>query len=155
MGGITLFDLRRPTVGAQGAGTIGVCRRRRERVAVELKKYSDIQPFPFGSLTIRDLTPGGVGGISLSDIEVPIGADTPPYAAVGNDKVYIGVSGEIEFAVDGKTVRVGRGDVLIVRVGEQFRYHNGAYRPGRLLLVQVPPRTAGSQNGGQEDSPAT
>jgi mannose-6-phosphate isomerase-like protein (cupin superfamily) len=48
------------------------------------------------------------------------------------------VSGEIEFVVGGDHVRVARGDVLVVRSGEQYSYHNGGYEMGRLFLLQVP-----------------
>jgi mannose-6-phosphate isomerase-like protein (cupin superfamily) len=106
---------------------------------MEIKKYADAESFPFGHLVIRDLTPGLFSRATLSEIEVPIGADTPPYAAHANDKVYVGVTGDIAFDIDGKTVRVRRGDVLVVHRGESFRYHNGGYEMGRLFLIQIPP----------------
>jgi mannose-6-phosphate isomerase-like protein (cupin superfamily) len=106
---------------------------------VEIKRYRDAESFPFGHLTIRDMTPESVAPIAFSEVEVPIGADNPPYAARGKDKVYIGVAGEIEFNVDGETVRVRRGDVLAVGSDESYSYHNGGYEMGRLFLIQLPP----------------
>ena len=106
---------------------------------MEIKRYREAESIHFGHLTIRDMTPGLFTRATLSEIEVPIGADNPPYAAPANDKVYVGVSGEIEFKIDGESARLRRGDVLIVHQGEQYSYHNGGYEMGRLLVIQVPP----------------
>ncbi len=105
---------------------------------MEIKRYAEAGAFPFGHLVIRDMTPDSFERLSLAEIEVPIGAENPPYAAAGNDKVYVGVTGEIEFVIDGESTRVARGDVLVVRSGEQYSYHNGGYEMGRLFLMQVP-----------------
>ncbi len=105
---------------------------------MEIKRYAEAGSFPFGHLVIRDMTPDSFGRLSLAEIEVPIGADNPPFAAAKNDKVYVGITGEVEFVVGDQSVRVGRGDVLVVRRGEQYSYHNGGYEMGRLFLLQVP-----------------
>jgi mannose-6-phosphate isomerase-like protein (cupin superfamily) len=105
---------------------------------MELKRYADATSFPFGHLVIRDMTPDSFERLSLAEVEVPIGAENPPYAAAEKDKVYVGISGEIEFVVGDESARVTRGDVLVVRTGEQYSYHNGGYEMGRLLLLQVP-----------------
>ncbi len=104
---------------------------------MELKRYRDTASFPFGHLTIRDMTPEKLYA-SMAEIEVPIGADNPPFAAIGKKKVYVCISGEIEFEIAGGRARLGRGDVLLVEAGEQYSYHNGGYEPGRLLLLQIP-----------------
>lgn len=108
-------------------------------VVVELRRYEEAASFAFGNLSIRDMTPTLFKSASLSEVDVPIGADNPPYAAAGADKLYMVIAGEIEFNVDDALVRVSRGDVLVIKAGEQYRYHNGGYEPGRLLLIQVPP----------------
>lgn len=84
------------------------------------------------------MTPPSLFAASMAEVEVPIGADTPPFAAIEKKKVYVGVSGEIEFDISGDQVRVRRGDVLLIEKGEQYSYHNGGYEPGRLLLLQIP-----------------
>ncbi|NIV55349.1 MAG: cupin domain-containing protein [Actinobacteria bacterium] len=104
---------------------------------MEIKRYAEAASFSFGNLVVRDVTPESFERFTLAEIEVPIGADNPPYAAAGKDKVYVGISGEIEFVIDGAPVRVTRGDVLVVRAGEQYSYHNGGYEMGRLFLLQV------------------
>jgi mannose-6-phosphate isomerase-like protein (cupin superfamily) len=106
---------------------------------MELKRYSEAESFAFGHLTIRDMTPGLFTLATMTEIEVPIGAENPPYAKPANDKVYVGVSGDIKFTVEGREVRLRRGDVLIIGEGEQYSYHNGGYEMGRLFLIQVPP----------------
>jgi len=111
---------------------------------VEIKRYGDAEAFPFGHLTIRDMTPRLFTQATLSEIEVPIGADNPPYAAPTNDKVYVGVSGEIEFKIDGEIARLRRGDVLVIHRNEKYSYHNGGYETGRLLVIQVPPGESSS-----------
>jgi mannose-6-phosphate isomerase-like protein (cupin superfamily) len=84
------------------------------------------------------MTPDLFDVATFSEIEVPIGADNPPYAAESNDKIYIAVAGEIEFALGDEPVRIGPGDMLVIHAGEAFRYHNGGYAPGRLFVIQVP-----------------
>lgn len=105
---------------------------------MELKRYDEIESFPFGNLEIRDMTPSVFREAKMAEVEVPIGADNPPYAAAGNEKVYVGISGDIEFKVGGERVRVGRGDVLVINRGEQYSYHNGGYEAGRLFVIQAP-----------------
>ena len=105
---------------------------------MELRRYDDADAFPFGNLAVKDMTPAILKQASLTEIEVPIGADNPPYAAAANDKIYVGVTGEIEFKIDGLAVRLKRGDVLVVERGEQYQYHNGGYEMGRLFLIQIP-----------------
>ena len=105
---------------------------------MELRRYDDADAFPFGNLGVKDMTPTILKHASLTEIEVPIGADNPPYAAAANDKIYVGVTGEIEFKIDGLAVRLKRGDVLVVERGEQYQYHNGGYEMGRLFLIQIP-----------------
>ena len=109
---------------------------------MEIKRYAEAGTFPFGNLVVRDVTPDSFDRLSLAEIEVPIGAVNPPYAAAGNDMIYVGITGDVEFVVDGTSARIGRGDVLVVRSGEQYSYHNGGYEMGRLFLLQVPTQAA-------------
>jgi len=105
---------------------------------MKLRRYAATEVIPFGHLSIRDMTPDLFTSATMTEVEVPVGADNPPYAALSNDKVYVGVNGDIEFNVEGETVRVRRGDVLVINRGEQYRFHNGGYELGRLFVIQVP-----------------
>ncbi len=107
---------------------------------MEIKRYSEAESFPFGHLVVRDMTPSSLDQMSLAEVEVPIGAENPPFAEATNEKVYVGISGQIEFSIEGESVRIGRGDVLVIRSGERYSYHNGGYEMGRLFLLQVPGR---------------
>jgi mannose-6-phosphate isomerase-like protein (cupin superfamily) len=105
---------------------------------LELKAYADATSFPFGNLTVRDMTPQLFDRATLTEVEVPIGADNPPYATPANDKVYVGITGDLAFVVGGDEVHVRAGDVLVIHRGEEYRYRNGGYEPGRLLVIEVP-----------------
>lgn len=105
---------------------------------MELHRYDETATFTFGHLVIRDMVPEGFDRLSIAEVEVPIGADNPPYAAAAADKVYVGITGDIEFRSGDQTARVRRGDVLVVPAGETYSYHNGGYEVGRLLLLQIP-----------------
>lgn len=105
---------------------------------MELKRYTDAESFPFGNLVVRDMTPSLFDVATFTEIEVPIGADNPPFAAESSDKVYVGVTGDIEFTIGDEAVRLRPGDVLVIHAGDSFQYHNGGYAPGRLFVIQVP-----------------
>jgi mannose-6-phosphate isomerase-like protein (cupin superfamily) len=107
---------------------------------VELKTYEDETPFPFGTLAVRDMTPTTFTRLSMAVVEVPIGAEHPPFAEQRKEKIYVGLKGEVAFTCNDETVRVGPGDVLVFTGGEQYSYHNGGYEPGRLLVLQRPNR---------------
>lgn len=107
---------------------------------MELKKYDAEAPFPFGTLAVRDMTPTTFTSLSMAVVEVPIGAEHPPFAEQRKEKIYVGLEGEVAFTCEGETVLVRRGDVLVFSGGEQYSYHNGGYQPGRLLVLQRPNR---------------
>ena len=107
---------------------------------MELKTYQGEPPFPFGTLTVRDMTPATFTRLSMAVVEVPIGAEHPPFAEQRKEKIYVGLEGEVLFTCEGETALVGPGDVLVFTGGEQYSYHNGGYQPGRLLVLQRPNR---------------
>jgi mannose-6-phosphate isomerase-like protein (cupin superfamily) len=110
---------------------------------VELKTYSGEAPFPFGTLTVRDMTPDTFTQLSMGVVEVPIGGEHPPFAEQRKEKIYVGLRGEVQFTCEGKTALVKPGDVLVFTGGEQYSYHNGGYEPGQLLVLQRPNRDRG------------
>jgi mannose-6-phosphate isomerase-like protein (cupin superfamily) len=107
---------------------------------VELKTYKGEAEFPFGTLTVKDMTPDTFTQLSMALVEVPIGAEHPPFAENRKEKIYVGLKGDVEFTCDGRTARIGPGDILVFKGGEQYSYHNGGYEPGRLLVLQRPNR---------------
>jgi mannose-6-phosphate isomerase-like protein (cupin superfamily) len=109
-------------------------------VDVELKSYDEAAPFPFGNLTVRDMTPESFTQLSMATVEVPIGADNPPFAEQRKEKIYVVLEGEVEFTSGGESALAGPGDVLVLSGGEKYSYHNGGYVPARLLVLQRPNR---------------
>ena len=107
---------------------------------MELRTYDGAAPFPFGNLTVRDLTPETFTRLSMAVVEVPIGAEHPPFAEQRKEKIYVGLQGEVQFTCEGETAQLGVGDVLVFAPGEHYSYHNGGYEPGRLLVLQRPNR---------------
>ena len=107
---------------------------------MELKTYDGVTPFPFGTLAVRDMTPATFTQLSMAVVEVPIGAEHPPFAEQRNEKIYVGLRGQMEFTCDGETALVGPGDVLVFDGGEKYSYHNGGYEAGQLLVLQRPHR---------------
>lgn len=105
---------------------------------MELKTYSDEAPFPFGTLTVRDMTPKQFVDLSMGVVEVPIGGEHPPFAEQRKEKIYVGLRGEVQFTCGDRTALVRPGDVLVFDAGEQYSYHNGGYEPGQLLVLQRP-----------------
>ncbi len=107
---------------------------------MELKTYDGEAPFPFGTLSVRDMTPTTFTQLSIGVVEVPIGGEHPPFAEQRKEKIYVGLKGMVEFTCEGEKARVGPGDILVFTGGEQYSYYNGGYEPGQLLVLQRPNR---------------
>jgi mannose-6-phosphate isomerase-like protein (cupin superfamily) len=109
-------------------------------VDVEFKRYEEQAPFPFGTLSVRDMTPGSFTELSLGVVEVPIGGEHPPFAEQRKEKTYVGLRGIVQFTAAEQRVLLHPGDVLVFDDGEQYSYHNGGYEPAQLLVIQRPGR---------------
>ena len=105
---------------------------------MELKRYTDIDPFAFADIELRELTPTSFDAASFAEVVLPIGVERPERVNTKDHRMYICFRGEIEFTVDGETFRITPGDVLHIDKGETYRFHNGGYEEGRLLLMRVP-----------------
>ena len=105
---------------------------------MELRKYDGEAPFPFGTLSVRDMTPTTFTELSLGVVEIPIGGEHPPFAEQRKEKIYLGMKGTMQFTCEGETALLGPGDVLVFSGGEQYSYHNGGYESGRMLVIQRP-----------------
>ncbi len=107
---------------------------------MEFKRYEEQAPFPFGTLSVRDMTPGSFTELSLGVVEVPIGGEHPPFAEQRKEKTYVGLRGIVQFTAAEQRVLLHPGDVLVFDDGEQYSYHNGGYEPAQLLVIQRPGR---------------
>jgi mannose-6-phosphate isomerase-like protein (cupin superfamily) len=105
---------------------------------MEYKRYSDVIPFAFGDLELRELTPEAFEDASFAEVVVPVGADREPRVNAKAHRIYICFVGDIEFTVEDTVVHLTTGDVLHIAEGETYGFHNGGYQVGRLLLLRVP-----------------
>lgn len=105
---------------------------------MDLKRYDDAGAFVYADFTLRDLSPDAFDVGSVAEIIVPIGADRTPRRSEKTHRLYVVLAGDIEFRVEGETLRLSRGDSLHVGTGEEYGFHNGGYEEGRLLLIRMP-----------------
>ena len=75
---------------------------------MQLNRYEDAQPYQFADLWLRELSPEAMRAGSLAEVTVPIGVERPARRSQKVDRVYVGISGQIQFMVDGQTVLLGR-----------------------------------------------
>ena len=105
---------------------------------MQVKRYESATPFSFAEFTLRELSPAAFDIGTVAEVRVPIGADRPVRVSEKQHRMYVVVAGDIEFRVNGETLRLSAGDVLHVAAGEEYGFHNGGYEEGRLLLIRVP-----------------
>ena len=105
---------------------------------MELTRYSDIAPFEYGDIQLRELTPTVFDLASFAEVVLPIGVERSGRQSEKDHRIYLCLRGEIEFTVEDETLRLGVGDVLHIDNGETYGFHNGGYEEGRLLLLRVP-----------------
>jgi mannose-6-phosphate isomerase-like protein (cupin superfamily) len=100
---------------------------------------STADTFDFYGLTICELTPDAMTRASVAEILVPSGAAHPQARSVKSDKLYVGLSGTVDFDLEDGGVRLAAGDTLAIACGRWFAYANHTDEDARLLLVHVPP----------------
>lgn len=105
---------------------------------MQLSRYSDASPYQFGDLWLRELSPPAMRSGSIAEITLPIGVQRPSRRSQKIDRVYIGVSGEVQFTVEGEEVLIRRGDVIHIAQGEEYGFFNGGQQEARLLLFRAP-----------------
>ena len=121
-----------PPIGARRSHRFG------SLIGMELKRYTDIDPFAFADIELRELTPDSFDAASFAEVVLPIGVERPERKNAKDHRMYICFRGEIEFTVEDDTFRITPGDVLHIDKGETYGFHNGGYEEGRLLLIRVP-----------------
>lgn len=105
---------------------------------MDVKRRAEVTPFEFAAFTLRELTPQPFVEGSIAEVTVPVGADRPNRVNAKDHRIYVAIAGEIEFRIDGSSLRLRPGDVLHVDKGEEYGFHNGGYEEGRLLLIRMP-----------------
>ena len=66
------------------------------------RPIQNIDPFDYGGLQIRELTPAGLDSVSVAEIEVAPGAHHPRARSTKCDKIYICARGTVSFWVEGQ-----------------------------------------------------
>lgn len=105
---------------------------------MEHKRYADAAPFEFGDFVVRELSTAAFSVGSVAEIMVPMGAERTSRVSEKTHRMYVVVTGDIEFRVAGEAFRAGPGDTVHISAGEEYGFHNGGYEHARLLLIRVP-----------------
>ena len=100
-------------------------------------RHDDIEPFDFGGLKIREVTRSE--RCSLAEIDVPPGVDHSRARSKVSEKIYVCLSGRVQFIVDERPIEIGPRESLEIPTGTWFEYRNTQSDPARMLLVHVPP----------------
>jgi len=77
------------------------------------------------------------GAWSLFEEEVPIGMGPPPHRHDWDEAYYI-LDGEVDFEIDGKMVRSGRGDFNYLPRNTVHGFKGASAAPARVLIFAAP-----------------
>ncbi len=101
--------------------------------------YGKVTPFNFMGLQIRELTPDGLVSASVAEVEIAPGAKHETARSIRSDKLYVCVEGGISFRVEARDIKLEPRDVLLIRRGEWFSYHNENDTVSGVILIHIPP----------------
>ena len=101
-------------------------------------RHSEVIPFDFYGLEIRDYTARREGSSSIAEIIVPGGASHPEAWSKRSDKYYYLISGKVLFRVDSGPVTLNVGDLCVIKRGQHFSYTNNSPNPAKMILGHTP-----------------
>ncbi len=101
--------------------------------------YRNVTPFNFMGLQIRELTPDGLVSASVAEVEIAPGAKHETARSTRSDKLYVCIEGGISFRIEGRDIKLAPRDLLLIRRGEWFNYHNESDTVSRVILIHIPP----------------
>ena len=85
------------------------------------------------------LSPAESGGaMSIVDSESPTGSGPPRHVHEREDEVFIVLTGECEFWLEGQTFRKGPGETAFIPRGREHTFRVVGDQPSRHLLVLTP-----------------
>ncbi len=85
------------------------------------------------------LTPAESGGeMSIVDSEAPAGSGPPRHVHEREDEVFIVLTGECEFWLEGQTFRKGPGETAFIPRGREHTFRVVGDKPSRHLLILTP-----------------
>lgn len=105
---------------------------------MQTTRYSDVAPYQFADLWLRELSPDAMQAGSIAEVTIPIGIQRPSRHSQKVDRVYVGLAGEVQFTIEGEGVLIGPGDVIHIAEGEEYGFFNGGQEEARLLLFRSP-----------------
>lgn len=105
---------------------------------MQITRHRDVVPYQFADLWLRELSPDVMAAGSIAEVTLPIGVERPSRVSQKIDRVYVGLSGEVQFTVDSRPVILGMGDVIHIARGEEYGFFNGGQEEARLLLFRSP-----------------
>ena len=80
------------------------------------------------------------GTLGVAEFAVPPHAPTPPpHIHRAHEEVFYVLEGELEFLVEGQTVRASAGTFVMVPIGVLHTFRNQQDRPARFLNTFTPP----------------
>ncbi|MEA3081621.1 MAG: hypothetical protein QOD54_1289 [Sphingomonadales bacterium] len=77
------------------------------------------------------------GAWSLFEEEVPLGMGPPPHRHDWDEAYYI-LGGDVDFTIDGRDVRSGRGDFNYLPRGTVHGFKGASESPARVLIFAAP-----------------
>ena len=101
--------------------------------------YRNVTPFNFMGLQIRELTPDGLLSASVAEVEIAPGAKHEMARSIRSDKLYVCIEGSISFRIEERDIKLEPRDLLLIRRGEWFNYHNESGAVSRVILIHIPP----------------
>ena len=102
------------------------------RAAARLYRAGALPARKRGAVTVRQLLPDTVAGLSLERMELPAGGSMTGIPHTPGTREYLTCeSGEVELTAAGQTWRLGPGDVMVFRGDQKHGYRN----PGRVAAV--------------------
>lgn len=105
---------------------------------MQITRRQQSTPYQFADLWLRELSPDAMQSGSIAEIVVPIGVQRPSRVSQKIDRVYVVLTGAVEFTVDGRSEILSAGDVIHIAQGEQYGFLNGGQEEARLLLFRSP-----------------
>ncbi len=102
------------------------------RAAARLYTAGSLPARKRGAVTVRQLLPDTVAGLSLERMELPAGAAMVGIPHTPGTREYLTCeSGEVELAAAGRAWRLSAGDVVVFRGDQKHGYRN----PGRATAI--------------------
>lgn len=105
---------------------------------MQITRRQESIPYQFADLWLRELSPEAMQSGSIAEIVVPIGVQRPSRVSQKVDRVYVVLSGAVEFTVNGRSEILVAGDVIHIAQGEEYGFLNGGQEEARLLLFRSP-----------------